>query len=278
MEIREIKINDVEFKENIRQGHLDEQIPELMTSIKDYGLLEPIGVKEEPNNRYTLVWGYRRITACNKLGWKSIPAVIFLKSDDTMTEEEFFLINATENIQRKNNSLLEFGRVCKILRKTMSVSEIASRLSVPHRRVASALNELQRIPKKYQSRVRIMSGGEREKKGDIPLSTASKISRFYGLTKEQKEQVYEQVSLNDLGYYDVYFMISMLKNGYSMQEAKDKLNQYKVFSTKVFANKERLSNEMKKLEIESEGDFFIYSMNRLYGKDFLIKPSQTRKV
>jgi hypothetical protein len=74
-----------------------------------------------------------------------------------MNEEDFFVINAIENIHQKPTSLLEFGRVCKILRKTMSVSQIAARLSIPKGRVESALTEISKIPEKYRGRIRLMS-------------------------------------------------------------------------------------------------------------------------
>jgi ParB family transcriptional regulator, chromosome partitioning protein len=113
MLIRDIPISEINRKENIRQIVKDDSISSLMQTIKDNGLLQPIGVKETKQRDYLIVWGNRRLEACTKLGWKTIPAVIFSDADEEMTEEQFFVINAIENLQQRPNTLFELGRICK---------------------------------------------------------------------------------------------------------------------------------------------------------------------
>lgn len=269
MEIREIPIKDIKIVENIRQKYLDKNINELMHSIKDTGLLQPIGVKEYPIG-YNLIWGARRLTACKKLGYKKIPAVIFNKKDEDMTEEEFFIVNATENLQRNNNSLLEFGRVCKILRKSMSISEIATRLGVPHSRVQSAINEMARIPLKWHSKIRIMNG-DKEHAGDIPLSSASKIAMLRGLDSTKKNILLDEVSKNELTGFEIGVMGNLLREGFSIIEARKLMNDYKTTNIKFFINKKQLEEEMKKLNLENEVDFYVLVLTERFGKEFAIK-------
>lgn len=271
MEIKDISLNSITIKDNIRQYPVDNTLPELMTSIRENGLLQPVGVKRNPDGNYTLIWGYRRFLACKKLGHKTIPAVIFIDADEDMTEEQFFIINSTENLQRRDNNLKEFGRICQILRKTMSVSEISARLGVPSSRVQSALSNIKRIPKKWQSRIRLMNG-DIEKKGDVPLSTASKIMSFTNLTSQQKDDLLEDVSKNDTGYMQIVYLASLLKTGMNIKEAKNKLNNYKLVTFKALAKKDILENEMK--EYQNPVDYFMDTFNKKVKNDkYLIKLS-----
>ena len=250
MIIKEIPIKEIKIQENIRQKNLIENIPELMQSIKDNGLLQPIGVKENHAD-YTLIWGFRRLQACKKLGWKTIPATIFVEKDEELTEEEFFVLNATENLQRRQNTLLEFGRICKILKRTLSSGEIAKRLGVPKSRVESALIEISRIPKKWQSKIRIM-GGEKEKAGDIPLTTASTVVGLRGVTEEQKEKLLEHVSLNEASGQQIIAIGSLMKGGFNFNEAKNKIKDYKVISFKVLVNQKKFDELKKSYKTEIE--------------------------
>jgi small-conductance mechanosensitive channel len=56
-----------------------EQVAEadqLMSNIRERGLLQPIVVAPLPNGRYRIIAGQKRFIACRRLGWKSIPVVI----------------------------------------------------------------------------------------------------------------------------------------------------------------------------------------------------------
>jgi len=269
MIIQELPIKEIKVKENIRQ--FDLELNEIMRSIKDNGLLQPIGVKEEKIG-YTIIWGNRRLQACKKLGWKNVPAVIFIGKDEDMSEEEFFIINATENIQRKNNNLKEFGRVCKILKKTMGDSEIGARLGVPTTRVRSALAEIGRVPVKWQGKVRLMNS-EREKEGDIPLGTASRVMAFTGLTPKQKDDLLEDVSKNDTSYVFTSYLAGFLKKGYTIQEARKKLDNYKLINIKCLVKKKNFEEFLEKYN--SASDFVIDTFNqRAKDDEFAVKVGQ----
>lgn len=257
MEIREIQISKIKEKENIRQYEFE--LNEIMRSIKDNGLLQPIGVKEEEDGFYTIIWGHRRLNACKKLGWRNIPAVIFLTKDQELTEEDFFVLNATENLQRRDNNLKEFGRICKILRRTMSKSEISARLGVPTSRVNSALSEIDRIPVKWQKKIRLMNG-EKNKEGDIPLSTASKVIAFTGLTPVQKDALLEEVSKNDIPYVTTSYIAGFMRRGLTAKESIKKLNEYKLIQVKCLVKRKDFEDFMTKYE--STTDFVVDSFNK----------------
>src|SRR2546430_8275174 len=61
-------------------------LEELVSSIKQAGLLQPIVVRKAPggNGAYELIAGERRLRACPQLGWERIPAVQHDTADRTL--------------------------------------------------------------------------------------------------------------------------------------------------------------------------------------------------
>jgi ParB/RepB/Spo0J family partition protein len=273
MKILEIPVKSINIEENIRQKSEDKENLNLMQSIKDNGLLQPIGVKDLGGDCYTLIWGYRRILSFRKLGYKTIPAVIFVEKDEVMTEQEFFIINSIENLQHKQNTLLELGRVCKILRKTMSVSEIAVRLAIPTGRVQNALSEIQRIPLKWQKRIKLMDAGHKEKQGDIPLTTASRIASLRGLNSKQKDSLYEYASKNDVNMKTMEKIGILMKEGLGLDEAKKVVQNFRSTTLSLFVNvniERQLGIERKSKSSSELIDFVINEINKKYPR-FLVK-------
>lgn len=76
--IQRIPIADITVDERPRQDLGD--IDGLAASIADVGLLQPIGVTADMR----LVWGERRLRACEQLGWSDIDAVVDPTLDDVL--------------------------------------------------------------------------------------------------------------------------------------------------------------------------------------------------
>ncbi len=100
----------IEVGQNIRDvSEKDDSIKELADSIKQYGLLEPIGIEIEENlfGKYKLVYGHRRLLAVTKiLKWKSVKVVRVLGNNRVETQ-------LIENIHRKDLTDLELAEALK---------------------------------------------------------------------------------------------------------------------------------------------------------------------
>ena len=84
-------------------------IKTLADSIEELGLIEPIVVRKA-SEKYVIVSGERRWTACKKLGWKTISS----KIDDKPSAEKML----AENLVREDMCLLEkIGGIAKVLEK-----------------------------------------------------------------------------------------------------------------------------------------------------------------
>lgn len=69
----------------------------LMESIKLYGILNPLIVRPRPEGFYEIISGHRRKYAAQNLGYRKIPVIIRVLSD-----EEAVVMMVDSNLQREN--------------------------------------------------------------------------------------------------------------------------------------------------------------------------------
>jgi len=116
--ITKLKINEIEpNKEQARKIFDEEAIDELASSIKQYGLIQPIVVTKK-DNYYEIVAGERRWRASKKAGLDEIPVVI--RENDERRNKEISLI---ENIQREDLNPIEKARGIKMLMDDYSLTQ-----------------------------------------------------------------------------------------------------------------------------------------------------------
>jgi len=98
--IRMISINKIDPSPNQARTELGD-IEELMGSIKEKGILQPIIVREK-NGRYEIIAGERRCIAAKNVGLKDVPCIEMNVSDNEAME-----LALIENLQRKDLSVFE---------------------------------------------------------------------------------------------------------------------------------------------------------------------------
>lgn len=80
----------------------EESLNELVMSVEEHGIIQPITVRRAANNSYQLISGERRVRAAEKAGLKRIPAFIREAGDESMLE-----LALVENIQREDLDAIE---------------------------------------------------------------------------------------------------------------------------------------------------------------------------
>lgn len=121
MEVKDISLEDLELDEmNVRQHPYPQG--ELEDSIEKYGILDPLLVRLNDHDGYTIVCGSMRFSSAKAVGLKTVPCVIRKLSD-----EEALVLSLTENIQRANLSLDEeadgVARLHSMLKSEIDVAE-----------------------------------------------------------------------------------------------------------------------------------------------------------
>lgn len=147
---RELRASDiVPNPRQPRQVFDEEALAELAHSIREFGLMQPIVVREAGSGRYELVMGERRWRASQRAGMTTIPAIVRTTSDDAMLRDALL-----ENIHRAQLNPLEEAAAYQQLLEEFDVTheELASRLG-RSRPVVSNTIRLLRLPIAVQRRV-----------------------------------------------------------------------------------------------------------------------------
>ena len=79
-----------------------EALNELVMSVEEHGIIQPITVRRTTDNNYQLITGERRVRAAQKVGLKRIPAYVREAGDESMLE-----LALVENIQREDLDAIE---------------------------------------------------------------------------------------------------------------------------------------------------------------------------
>ena len=146
-ELREVDIDLIEpNKEQPRTRFDSEKLGELTQSIKENGIIQPIILRRNKNNKYEIVAGERRWRAAQKAGFKKIPAVIREVSDEKLLE-----LALIENIQRHELNSMEEARAYQKLIKTLGLTQemVANRVGKDRVLIANYLRML-RLPDDIQ--------------------------------------------------------------------------------------------------------------------------------
>jgi ParB family chromosome partitioning protein len=132
-----------------RQVFDDEALAELVHSIQEVGLMQPIVVRPTKGGGYELVAGERRLRATKKAGFKTIPALIRETADDQMLRDALL-----ENLHRAALTPLEEAAAYKQLLEDFggTQDELAVRLGRSRPQISNTLRLLN-LPPAVQRRV-----------------------------------------------------------------------------------------------------------------------------
>ncbi|MFB7494949.1 ParB/RepB/Spo0J family partition protein [Streptomyces sp. NPDC056161] len=121
----------------------EDALQELVTSIKEVGLLQPVVVRQLGPGRYELIMGERRWRACREAGLEAIPAIV------RATDDEKLLLDALlENLHRAQLNPLEEAAAYDQLLKDFNCThdQLADRIGRSRPQVSNTLRLLKLSP------------------------------------------------------------------------------------------------------------------------------------
>ncbi len=142
--IQNLKVIDVEpNRDQPRRSFDEESIEELASSIKEYGVIQPIIVTKQ-DDYYQIVAGERRWRASKKAGLSEIPAIV--REYDKQKNSEIALI---ENIQREDLNPIEKAMAIRELLDTYDLTQqkLADKLGISRSGLANSVRILNLSPK-----------------------------------------------------------------------------------------------------------------------------------
>jgi len=149
-EFREISLASVVPNPKQPRTTFDEEaLAELEHSIREFGLLQPIVVREVSPGSYQLVMGERRFRAAQRAGLRALPAIVRHTADDVMLRDALL-----ENIHRVQLNPLDEAAAYEQLLEEFGVThtELADRLG-RSRPVVTNTIRLLKLPVPVQRRV-----------------------------------------------------------------------------------------------------------------------------
>ena len=261
----DIPFEKIRQLENVRSEIQDKDIADLMRSIKQHGLLQPIGLWHE-NDEYIIAFGNRRFEAMKKLGWNKLEDGEY-KILPQLTRQEFLFLNTTENVQRKEIQPIELGKIVRELRGNgLSYSEIAAVLSLPEHRIRQSFDLYSRMPEKMRNTIGFMYG--QKKISSIAATTAGKIMKSR-LSKDSVEKLMDYTRKENLGGSEVEILLQLMKEGKPLNEAKEKLSSTRICVWNFTVNKDRF--EQLRSHYSSNANLFRAIFNgKESGKGLLV--------
>lgn len=143
--IEKIPVTSIEKNPYQPRQHFDrQQLEELASSIKQYGILQPIILKKVSPKNYIIIAGERRFRAAKIAGFTEISAIIRDLNENEMAE-----IAIIENLQRENLNYFEEAEGFKNLIEQFSLTqeEVAKKVGKSQSSVANKLRLLKLSPK-----------------------------------------------------------------------------------------------------------------------------------
>jgi len=178
-----------------RKSLREESLVELVDSIREHGIIQPLIVREV-NGRYELIAGERRWRAGSRLGLSEIPIIVRIASDRDVLEMALI-----ENLQREDLNAIEEAEAYARLAREFSLKQedIAQRVGKNRATVANAIRLLDLAPDVKA----LLAGGQLSvghakvllslKDGTLQVAAAGHIIRR-GLTVRATEQLVTETS------------------------------------------------------------------------------------
>jgi ParB family transcriptional regulator, chromosome partitioning protein len=132
-----------------REAFDEEALAELVASVREVGVLQPVVVRELSPGRYQLVMGERRWRACRKAGLETVPAIIRETADNDLLRDALL-----ENLHRQQLNPLEEAAAYQQLLAEFGATheELAERIGRSRSQVSNTIRLLG-LPPTVQRRV-----------------------------------------------------------------------------------------------------------------------------
>jgi ParB family chromosome partitioning protein len=132
-----------------RQVFDEDSMAELVHSIREVGLLQPVVVRPLGGERYELIMGERRMRAARKAGLTELPAIVRETGDDVMLRDALL-----ENLHRAQLNPLEEANAYDQLLQDFDCThdELASRIGRSRPQISNTLRLL-KLPALVQRRI-----------------------------------------------------------------------------------------------------------------------------
>lgn len=224
------------------------KMKELVETIKKYGIIQPITVRQT-GDVYELISGERRVRAAIQAGLDVVPAIIVEAGD-----EKSAVMTLLENLQREDLCFFEVAESYKNLLKMQNLThqELAGTIGISRSSVSNKLRLL-RLPAKVRKCVRDYGLSERHARALLALPD-----------EQMQISVVKRIHKEQLSAQESEALVERLLTSKEQTSSVSKIN---ITDIKVFSNTmNRAIDIMKKNGVDAN----MSSENHEWGSRFVI--------
>lgn len=122
-----------------RHHFAEDDLTDLMASVQEHGILQPLVVSIREDGKYELIAGERRLRSARAVGLESVPVII-----RDVTDQQKLELALIENIQRADLNAIEEAKAYRMLMDDfgMTQEDVAGRVGKSRSQVANTLRLL----------------------------------------------------------------------------------------------------------------------------------------
>ncbi len=216
--VKAIKPNPYQPRKNFSQKGLRE----LSESVKQYGVIQPVVLRQRGFLTYELIMGERRLKACQMAGIEKIPAII-----TDAGENDSAVLSLVENIQRESLSFFDEAEALMSLIETHNISQdlLAKKLGKSQPSIANKLRLLR------------LDKGERNMIVEFGLTERHARSLIRLCDREKRMEVLKKVCESNLNVRDTERLVDKILYDKDNEKNQKKEKKIKLFTDiRVFTN------------------------------------------
>ena len=224
--VLQIKIDDIlPNRYQPRKKFKEESIKELAMSIKEYGILNPLLVRQIAD-KYELIAGERRWRAAKSIGMTTVPAIVKNISDSKMAEMALI-----ENLQRENLTSIEeaksFNQILKLTNITQT--ELAQKLGKSQSSIANKLRLLS-LPIEIQNAVEQKQISERHARSLLRIKNPEQQKQLLQeiinkkLTIKDLEKLIDEKEIKENNELEISNISDSIKEEKNNKKESDNMN------------------------------------------------------
>ena len=218
--ISEIAIDKIYANPDQPRHTFDEEaLQELAQSIRDHGVISPITLRKDANNRYMIIAGERRWRASQMAGIQRIPAYIRTADDENMMQ-----MALVENIQREELNPIEVALAYQHLieRYNLKQEELSEKIGKNRATIANTLRLL-KLPAQVQMAIKNRQIDKGHARALLSLADPAMQVKFF---KEVLEKGYSVRQIEE--------MVAQINAGEAVKSGKRTLQDKKVLLPEEF--------------------------------------------
>ena len=218
--ISEIALSQIEANPNQPRREFDEKaLEELADSIRNFGIIQPITLRQLSDDRYQIIAGERRWRASQMAGIQRIPAYIRTADDENMMQ-----MALVENIQREELNPIEVALAYQHLieRYNLKQEELSEKIGKNRATIANTLRLL-KLPAQVQMAIKNRQIDKGHARALLSLADPAMQVKFF---KEVLEKGYSVRQIEE--------MVAQINAGEAVKSGKSTLQDKKVLLPEEF--------------------------------------------